>query len=1038
MPKVPMYTLAWSPSKKTYELFETRSGERSGIVPDGPEWFAWLDQVSSFAFAGKNGHYTARKEARQRGGQYWYAYLTAGERLTKRYLGKSIGVTLTELERIAGLLTAQTAVQLPSLASPTASTGPVKDAEQPVSGWQGSLFRRVLATKIHIPRLRPQLVRRSRLHGLLQEVVKRPITLVSAPAGFGKTTLLAQWLAESDMAVAWVSLEQEDNDPSRFLLYMIAALQTLDSEIGMTALTLLRTLQPPSPEVVLAMLTNELTDRGGKDFALVLDDYHTIVNELIHRGMAFLMEHLPPQMHIILATRADPPFPLARLRARVQLCEVRTADLRFGIAEVAMFLQTVMELDLSPEAIATLENRTEGWVTGLQLAALSLHGRTDVSEFLAAFAGTHRFVLDYLSDEVLSRLPAPVMAFLLHTCILERLSGPLCDAVTGQEGSQVMLEMLDKENLFVVPLDDERHWYRYHHLFAEVLRSYLQQIEPQLLPVLHRRASNWYEQHDLSGEAVHHALSIPDADLAARLIEPITLLLTFQGEISTVLDWIHALPDELLHRRPYLSVYYARLLMYTNQFEAAEAHVRVIERNLLTKMPTEQARIIQGWILSTRAGIAGLSGNSAPAITLARQALELLPEAEVIPRIGVIIIVARAYEVSGDVTQAVEHEVATAVSLIRSSDNPIAAVSGITLLARLHFLQGGLRQARSVFAQVALAVPKLEVLQTLFTSLYYYFGMGDLLREWNELDEAARYLAQGMRLIKETLTVEPSIAVFGYTSLARLQQAYGNIPAALATLDELTKLAELRSFAPSRVTGGAAVRAQLHLAQGNMAAAIDWANNSGLSADDELSYPREGEYLALARVRIAEKRADPTFPFREDIIGLLDRLLTAAEAKARMGSVLEILIVRALAFEVQGDLTQALTALEKALVLAEPERYIRLIVDEGAPMLALLRHAYKHGITPAYIAMLLFIFDRQHISSLPFTSPHADLAIEPLTSRERDVLNLLLEGASNREIARRLVLSVNTVKRHVYNICSKLGVQSRTQAIIRARKLTFL
>jgi LuxR family maltose regulon positive regulatory protein len=325
----------------------------------------------------------------------------------------------------------------------------------------------------------------------------------------------------------------------------------------------------------------------------------------------------------------------------------------------------------------------------------------------------------------------------------------------------------------------------------------------------------------------------------------------------------------------------------------------------------------------------------------------------------------------------------------------------------------------------------------LFTSLYYYFGLGDLLREWNELDAAERHLAQGMALIKETLTVEPFIAVLGYTALVRLQQARGNTLAALATLDGLVQLAELRHFAPHLMTQRAAVRAQLQLAQGNMAAAIGWANNSGLSADDDdLSYPREGEYLALARVRIAEGREDPAVPFRQDILHLLDRLLLDAETKARMGSVLEILIVRTLTLEAQGDLTSALSTLERALVLAEPERYIRLFVDEGAPMLALLRHAYVRHIVPEYVATLLSAFDGQHVSNLPLPSAHPSPLVESLTERERDVLRLLFEGASNREIARRLVLSVNTVKRHVYNICGKLGVQSRTQAIIRARKLT--
>ncbi len=535
MPKVPAYTLAWSSVTGAYELYQTRDRGVLTIAPDSPAWFAWLDQVSSFAFVGKSGHFTARKEAKQRGDRYWSAYLTTGEQLTKKYLGKTADLALARLERIAEVLDAdqiisrppgqartqflpaQSAAQTPPPVTLAVDTNSEMDATQgPVLARLPHPLHPLLPTKLHVPRPRPHLVPRAHLVERLQRGVDRALTLISAPAGFGKTTVLAQWSAESGMPVAWLSLEPEDNDPTRFLSYLIAALQTLDAQLGTTALALLHTPQPPSPEAVLAVLVSELTSRDSRDFALVLDDYHVITEESIQRGMTFLLEHLPPQLHLILATRADPALPLARLRAQGQLCEVRTADLRFEAAEVRAFLEDVMELDLPPEAIATLEHNTEGWIAGLQLAALSLQGRADVSRFLAAFTGSHRFVLDYLSDEVLARQPASVQTFLLHTCILERLSGPLCDAVTGQEGSQTMLEGLDNANLFVVALDDERHWYRYHHLFAEVLRSHLQQAQPALVPALHRRASAWYEQHALPAEAVQHALAVPDVELAAR------------------------------------------------------------------------------------------------------------------------------------------------------------------------------------------------------------------------------------------------------------------------------------------------------------------------------------------------------------------------------------------------------------------------------------------------------------------------------------------------------------------------------------------
>jgi LuxR family maltose regulon positive regulatory protein len=1040
MPKVPAYTLSWLPLKEVYELYRTQDREALRIVPGSPEWFAWLEQVSSFAFVGKSGHYSARKEAKQRGDGYWSAHLATSEHLTKRYLGKSADLTLARLEHIAGTLHTQSETQVTSLLFPgTGADNEGGAARRPLLPRSPEPLAPFLATKLRIPRPRPHLVLRSHLISQIEQGMDRSLMLVSAPAGFGKTTLLAQWLAESGTPAAWVSLGPEDNDPTSFLSYVIAALQTLDAQLGATALALLRTPQPPSPETVIALLTNELTGRDEGDLTLVLDDYHVITAESIQRGMTFLLEHLPPQLHLILAVRADPPLPLARLRAQGQLTEVRTADMRFGTDEAGMFLREVMGLDLPFEAIAILEQRTEGWIAGLQLAALSLRGRADVPGFLDAFSGSHRYVLDYLSEEVLARLDDSAQQFLLHTCILERLSGPLCDAVRELEGSQAMLEALERANLFVVPLDDERRWYRYHHLFAEMLRNQLQQISSALFPILHRRASAWYEQNALPAEAVQHALAIPDVERATSLIETIAFPLVFQGQLSTVHGWMTALPETLVRTRPLLCIQQASYLMFTGQLHAAEARLRDSERGFWKELPAEQGQLMRGYALTIRSGIANLAGETMQGVSLARQALRLLPETEVFVRMGALVTAVHAYLVSGDVTSEIERELTDADALIRSSGNLLAVERSTTLLGRLYVLQGRLRQASTAYEQVRQALPEPDALQTSFGSLFYHFALGDLLREWNDLETAERHLGIGMALVNEPLTLEPFVAALGYSALARLEQARGNSHAALATLDALAHVAQKRHFAPHLMTAGAAVRAQLELAQGNLVAAIRWADSCGLSVEDEnLSYPRENEYLVLARVRIAQARDDPATLSLPDVLGLLDRLLLGAEPKARMNSVLEILVLRALAQQAQGNRTAALATLERALLLAEPEGYMRLFLDEGTPMLALLRLARARGMVPGYVATLLSAFGEHQRLNPALHATRSTSFVEPFTEREREVLQLLLEGASNREIARHLVISVNTVKKHVYNICGKLGVQSRAHAIVRARTLNLL
>jgi LuxR family transcriptional regulator, maltose regulon positive regulatory protein len=894
----------------------------------------------------------------------------------------------------------------------------------------------LLATKFNLPHLRSSLVRRSHLTERLQQGGEEALTLISAPAGFGKTTLLAQWLAENNTPVAWLSLEQEDNDPTRFLSYVIAALQTVDAQIGITALALLHTLHPPPPETLITLLTNDLASHATGDVILVLDDYHVIDAEPIHRAMTFLVEHLPPNMHLVLATRADPPLPLARMRARGQLTEVRASDLRFSAAEAGMFLQGMMGFDLSEEALVGLERRTEGWIAGLQLAALSMRGRSDISSFLTAFSGSHRFVLDYLSEEVFASQPAHIRFFLLHTCLLERLSGSLCDAVTGMTGGQAMLEWLDKANLFLVSLDDERQWYRYHHLFAEVLRHHLEQTEPALVLELHQRASAWYEQQGLFGEAIHHALAASDFEHAADLIEKSYKEIALHGNVHLVLGWIKMLPDELVRARPSLSIYYADLLMFTHEMEAAEARLQDAEQSLEKNKDTLQGPMILGPIATIRAIIARYSGDLERSVSLAHQALDVFPETEVDWRASAMVNAAHSYLVSGDVTPASERLVAEAVELARSSGDLFLILRSMTLFAWLEVLRGHLREAAVTYEKAAHTIPERQVLQALTGGAAYYFGMGDVLREWHQLDEAEGYLTAGMELVSGRLTVFADEVTLGYMASARLHYEKGDYSSAIKTLDAFEQLARQRRFVSHLLERVSALKAQLELARGNLASAARWADESGLSIyDEDLSYLHERAYLTLARVRIAQAIEEPAGSLFEDALHLLDRLLENAEAKVRMGSALEILLPRSLALQARRDRKGALATLQRALTLAAPAGYVRLFVDEGEPMLTLLRLAQSHGIMSGYVATLLAAFGEWDATSAGATLPESKALVEPLTEREREVLRLLYEGASNREIARRLVVTVNTVKKHVFNICGKLGAQNRTQAIAKARTL---
>ena len=1029
------------------------------ITVGSPSWIGWLRDPAtrSFSFRSPSGTFTARKEHRVHGDEYWSAYRKRGGRLRKVYLGKAEKLTLERLEDAAAVLASSdddvAAGSAPEVAIDEAETVPTNETatagpaatddhtwERPRHSTSGDPL---LLTKLSVPLARPSLVSRPRLSQRLREGLGCKLTLVSAPAGFGKTTLLSVWLAASsgdDRCAVWLSLDAADNDQARFWRYFIAAVDRLRPGAGDAALMLLRSPQAPPIETVLTTLLNGLTGLEA-DAVLVLDDYHLIESRAIHEALTFLIEHLPPRFHLVIATRADPPLPLARLRARGELNELRAADLRFTPEEAATFLDEVMGLQLSAEDIAELETRTEGWIAGLQLAALAMRERTDIPDFIAAFTGSNRFVVDYLAEEVLGRQPEALRTFLLETSVLDRMCGPLCDAVISGDNAQEILEHLEHANLFVIPLDDERHWYRYHHLFVDVLRQRLHQTQAHLAPELHRRASAWFEQQGLETEAIQHALAAADWERATRLLVHFAPPVAFGGQFDTMLAWLDALPNALVRSNPTLCVYHAGTLMYTNKVEAAEARLRDAERGVQEGVSEDQARLIRGQVAAIRAAIARIYGDLALCVALGHQALELLPEPERVPlrlRTVAALSVARAFLVSGDATRASESAVASVVAPLRASGNRYGALLSVTNLARLHVLQGRLQQAASTYQEAMEMVSESGEMQGLVGGPTYYFGMGDLCREWNDLEAAQSHLEQGMELAKGTLTVDADTLLLGFLSMARLQQALGNPNEALTTLEEFAQLARQRNFFAPLLARVEAAKARVRLAQGDLAAAVRWTETSGLRADDELNYPQEGEYLTLARVLIARGQEDLSGRLLDDALGLLGRLHSMAEDAGRMGGVIEILSVRALALKKRGDSSEALITLERTLLLAELEGYVRVFVDEGEPMAALLseflkalrkgsREAYDRTLLD-YVRRLLAAFESRHKSTeLPL--------LAPLTAREREVLDLIASGLSNQEIANRLFVEVSTVKSYVNRIFRKLGVESRTQAVVEAHKL---
>ena len=911
----------------------------------------------------------------------------------------------------------------------------------------------ILTTKLHIPSLQRNLVPRQRLLECLDRGLHRKLTLVSAPAGFGKTTLLGEWIQSLEagdspsVKVAWISLDGGDNDPVRFFAYLTAALQRTDESIGQAGGDAFELAGSWLQESHLVKLINQVAVLP-RVFVLVLDDYHLITSQVIHDAVTFLVDHLAENMHLVLATRADPPLPLSRLRARGHLTELRQSDLCFTADEAAVFLNNVMGLGLSMEDVAALEARTEGWIAGLQMAALSLQGRGQDptrharSEFIQAFTGSHRFVLDYLVEEVLELQPTAIQEFLLKTSILERVTGPLCDAVAGSRGiraadapsgsltlripdSQSILEHLEAANLFIVPLDDERRWYRYHRLFADLLRKRLGRMSPELVPALHRRASAWHEQQGLMAEAIDHALAAEDYERAAYLIERAAEATLMRSELATFLRWIDLLPDEWVRTYPSLCVYHAWALLFSgHSLDTVESRLGILDG---------ETDLLAGKVAPLRGLIAVFQGEMSRVAELSRRALEQLSEGDVFLRGFATWLLGVSRMLSGDwVTgrQALDE----AARMSREAGNVMLAVMVMCNLAELCMKEGRLYKAATIYRQ-ALDFAVDGQGERLPIAGGALMGLGELSREWNDLEAAERYLTEGIELSKRWADVG---AIEGYLTLARVRQAQGDVKGAREAILVAQQLAV--KFEATELDDILVASHEVHfwITQGNLQPAMRWFEEQGLTVDVALSEleriddgislfgrrRRTREYTALARLLIAQGRPDKA-------LAVLASLLEIAERWGLCGYMITIQILNALAFHARGDIGQAMSALERALCFAEPGGYVRIFVDEGEPMARLLYRAAERGIAPEYAGRLLASFLALEPAA---QEPQAEM-VEPLSERELEVLRLLAVGLSNPEIADELVIAVSTVRSHCKSIYGKLSVHRRWSAVQRAQEL---
>ena len=905
----------------------------------------------------------------------------------------------------------------------------------------------LLETKFFIPSSRANLVERDRLIQELHQSIKGKLTLISAPAGFGKTTLLAQWLQQTEFSYTWLSLDERDNQAIRFWTYFVATLQKIEPQLGKTTIALLRNSETDL-ELFLTPLINDISTLE-TDILLVLDDYHEITNVLIHQALAFLLNHLPPTFHLIIASRCDPPLPLARLRARGKLSELRAEKLRFTNDEAKLFVCEVMELNLSQKQIGMLHTKVEGWIAGLQMAALSLQQCSQISHWIESLQGSQRYIGDYLTEEVLEKQPDYLKSFLLKTSILDRICGSLCDAVLQRENSTETLKYLDKINLFVISLDDNRCWYRYHHLFGELLRYYLQKQEPHQISQYHRRAAEWYKQENLIDEAFKHALVTQDWELATDLIKQEACQLAIDADFTTLLNRLKTLPNEIICADPWLCIYYAWTLWITAG-DIAGARQYLEDGELVSKLkplPAKQpswtnhpsaSEVDEFWasIITLKSYLAH-EKDTMEAIRVAKEALKIVPKYNYWLRSLVLMNLGGSYYfidrfkqaeliLTEAVSVASECKQANKIKSTLINHTAESAVTSLCLRAELKELHGEFKSAITLAQQALEIVTKRHWIENT-SGILTQAVMGKLLWQQNKLEQATHYLTQGKD--RSSPLKKSAFATIRYLYLALVHQAEGNFTAAWEAIETAEKIESSRqqgfNFEFPTFLSLDLVKVRLWLAEGNLSLPLAWQQSKDLAIDGELTYYSEPDYITLTRILIAQKKW-------KSALNLLQRLQRSTESSQRIARLVEVLILQITVYQGQNQLKIALQQLKLIFSLVHPQAYLRLFLDADKSIQELLKYAAKQNIYPNYVNWLLKAFD-----NIAPSNKNQNL-IEPLSDRELEILQLIAAGLTNQEIGDRLVISLATVKWHTSNIYGKLSVKNRNQAVVKARELEIL